>query len=183
MSYKVFLLMVSLFLLLFGCSPNDEGEAKLPGDTEQTLSETLERPEIFVGIKDPEEEGGVTYAIRDKSCWEEEGMECNNLQPHDPEELVKGYPTMIVHQEDEISISKLNSDFNTPDAIWDIDELEIIQHFKGEETTVETVDENNGRHTFKAPQEPGRYFFSAILRWNGEIKGEAIFAFSFFVKE
>lgn len=60
--------MVSLFLLLFGCSPNDEGEAKLLGDTEQTLSETLERPEIFVGIKDPEGEGGATYAIRDKSC-------------------------------------------------------------------------------------------------------------------
>lgn len=183
MSYKGFLFLASLSLLLFGCSPNDIGEAKLPGDTEQTLSETLERPEIFVGINGAKEEGGVTYAIRDKSCWEEEGKECNNLQPHDPEELVKGYPTMIVQQEDELVITKLNSSFNTPDAIWDIDELEIIQHFKGEETTVQTVDENNGSHTFKAPQEPGRYYFSAILRWNGEIKGEAIFAFSFLVKE
>lgn len=171
--------VIFMSLLLVACSPNDKGEAKPPSNPGQTLSEELGRPEIRVGIEGKEE---VTRAVRDKSCWEEEGKECN-LQPHDPEELVKGNPTIIVHQEDKISINKINSDINTPDAIWNIDELEIIQHFKGEETKVETIDTENGYHTFKAPQEPGRYYFSAILRWNGEIKGEAIFAFSFVVKE
>lgn len=176
MRNKGFLLLAFISLLLVACSPNDKGEAKLPGDTEQTPSSDLGRPpDIRVGSKTD-----VTATVRDKYCWENTEKDCS-LQPHNPEELVSGNSAMVVHPGDEISIGMVVSDSTTPRELWSIDELEIIQHFKGEESKVDAINTND--HSFQAPQEAGRYYFSAILRWNGDIKGEAIYAFSFFVKE
>ena len=56
-------------------------------------------------------------------------------------------------------------------------QIELIQVYKGENSQVE----HNGK-SFNAPEEPGRYYYSAIVKYTGDIKGEASFAFALIVK-
>ena len=57
------------------------------------------------------------------------------------------------------------------------EKIELIQIGKDEESTFEVTNKQ-----FTAPKEKGVYYYSAILTWDGDLKGEAIYAFSLSVR-
>ena len=57
------------------------------------------------------------------------------------------------------------------------DKVELIQIGKDGESTFEVINQQ-----FTAPKEKGVYYYSAILTWDGDLKGKAIYAFSLSVR-
>ena len=153
------------------CSPNDKIKEKPRSDPPPTISQEIEKPpELHVAhaIEDK-----VTPVVLGKYCWVEEGKTCNI----EPEELLEELVSMPVEQGDKIRLVLTTSTPSYPDELSSIDKIDLVQFYKGEETIVELVNKQ-----FAAPQEPGKYFYSATLRWKGDIKGKANYAFAFRVK-
>lgn len=167
-------LTVLIAIFLVACSPNDTIKEKPPSDPLPTISQEIGRPPDLVVV--PVFEDKVTSVILGKYCWEEVDKICN-IVPGEPDELVKGHSSMSVKAGDKIRLVLNTSNPSLPKHLLDIDKINLVQFYKGEETIVEVVDKQ-----FAAPQEPGKYYYSATLRWEGEIKGEANYAFSFAVQ-
>lgn len=163
-----------LIILLTACSPNDKAEIKPPAEPSGTLSQELGKPQdLWVGVS---KDDNITSVALGKYCWEEKEKTCN-LEPGKPDELLRGHFSTTVKQGEKIDLRLTISDSTIPDELRTIDKIELIQFYKDEETPVEIVNNH-----FIAPEEPGRYYYSATLRWEGEIKGEANYAFSFSVQ-
>lgn len=163
-----------LIILLTACSPNDTSEINTPIESPLTLSQELGKPQdLWVGVS---RDDNITSVALGKYCWEEEGKSCN-IEPGKPDEILRGHFSMTVRQGDKIDLNLTVSNSTIPDELRSIDKIELIQFYKDQETPVQVVDNH-----FIAPEEPGRYYYSATLKWEGEIKGEANYAFSFSVQ-
>lgn len=167
-------LTVLFTTFLVACSPNDTIKEKPPSDPLPADSEDIGRPPDL-GVY-PVIEDKVTSVVLGKYCWEKEDKACN-IVPDEPEDLVEGHSSMFVKAEDKIRLVLSTSNSSLPIHLLDIDIVDLVQFYKGEETIVEVINKQ-----FSAPQEPGKYYYSATLTWEGDIKGVANYAFAFTVK-
>ena len=113
----------------------------------------------------------------DKYCWEVEGKTCA-LEATPPEELLQGMTPISVDQGEKISFSLPHHiRLNSVTELLQPHKIELIQTKKDETSTFEVTNKE-----FTAPNEKGVYYYSAILTFDGDIKGEAIYAFSLSVR-
>ena len=123
--------------------------------------------------------GDQTVAgIEDKYCWEVEGKTCE-LEATPPKERLQlqGEQPMRLDQGEKITFSLSASNPNSLTELLQPDKIELIQTKKDEISTFEVTNRE-----FTAPNEKGIYYYSAIFTFDGDIKGEAIYAFSLSVR-
>lgn len=167
------LFLISLFTMLAACSDDSREEAEQPGGFDETAGHTEELPIFY--IVNSKEEGYNPYLIT--NCWDADEKECQ-LTPQKPHDYLLGTPTMSVKSKESVIFTLAANSTSFPEELRSIDkvDIELIQYFKGEETNVEVE-----RNSFTPPDVPGRYFYSIVLKWTGEIKGEANYAFAIVV--
>ncbi|MDW0115304.1 hypothetical protein QT711_19320 [Sporosarcina saromensis] len=171
----VFISFLVMFLLLMSACSTEKTK-EVPSPSEESLEEsgyTGMPPTPGVTVNND-----VASIRRDRSCWEKPDKKCNIVHVEDFSSLLSGTRTMRVTPGEEILFS-LPTNPGVPNELRGLDNIEIdlIQFFKGEESYVE----HDGK-SFNAPQEPGKYYYSAVVKWIGDIKGEASYAFSILVK-
>lgn len=164
---KGLLLYVLLTGLLFaGCA--DE-EKNLPKEAEGDKTISL-KPTIDVVV-----DGNGAWAYYDKYCWEDADKQCS-LEPTLPSEfLEREQVNHIIPGEDirfRFSIPLEDLNFPEPDSF-----IAYIQ--EGDE--MKPIEVND--QMIQAPQTPGKHYMSVKAIWDGDVKGEAIYAFSVFIKE
>ncbi|MDN4606233.1 hypothetical protein [Sporosarcina highlanderae] len=165
-----------LFLLLTACSQTDKNhENPTGGEPIQKTKQDFGKPVLHIGV-----DAGVTMAIIDKYCWEVEGKTCS-IVPDKPHDLLLGKFSLTVPKGQEISFRIGARSFEEL-VLNDMESVTMTQFFKSEESEVEVPEDEDGSRSFIAPNEPGRYFYSGLIRWDSEVKGEASFAFSIVVK-
>ncbi|WP_339252333.1 hypothetical protein NSQ43_01135 [Sporosarcina sp. FSL W8-0480] len=168
-----------LFFILFlltACSQTDKSFENQPGGAPiQTTKQNFGKPDLQVGI-----DSGVTMAIIDKYCWEDENKTCN-IEPDKPHDLLLGAFSLTVPAGEEIRF-RINAKSFEELVLKDMDSVTMTQFFKSEESQIEVPVGEDGNRSFIAPNEKGRYFYSGLIRWDSEVKGEASFAFSIIVK-
>lgn len=166
------ILSVLLGLTMAGCSDDKpvEEESHLPLESNLTM---LKPPLLSVDAG-----GAGTHVELGKYCWEEEDKTCN-IEPNNPQELLIGLTSMTVEPGQQISFGFgfIETDPPYPRQLLEIDKIKLVQFYKSEESEVEVIGRN-----FTAPQEKGRYYYLAKLRWDGEISGEANYAFTYSVQ-
>lgn len=171
MKFHGLIAAILIGLLLGGCSEEKPvvEEPQLSEENRQALGKP---PEFSVSIS-----GNEFPAVWDKYCWEDDEKTCS-LQPHPPEEVIKVYNSTSNPKAklgEEISFH-LNTPPESP-LFKQPYSIEIIQFYENEEINVEIIDKK-----MLAPIEKGKSYYSAILRWDGDLKGEAIYAFSLMVR-
>ena len=114
----------------------------------------------------------TTEVKLDKYCWEKGDKKCN-IEPDHPKELVNGISPLKVNQGGIITFNANLNNPSIPTYAQKLDNIEIVQYGKGEESTVEVTGK-----TMTAPMEEGMYYYSVTVRWDGETKGEAVYSFS-----
>lgn len=167
----ILLILIGIFLV--GCSKNVEED--LPKEPiEETSIEIGNPPNVYIVFDDH-----GTPVTLDKYCWdEEENDKTCSIEPTPPEELLRGQTHLSVAQGAELSFS-LPAPYPSSSAteLLQPDKIELIQTKKDEKSTIEVTNKE-----FTAPNEKGVYYYSAILTFDGDIKGEAIYAFSLSVR-
>ncbi|MBD7985394.1 hypothetical protein H9649_12410 [Sporosarcina sp. Sa2YVA2] len=175
MRSKVFITLLSTLLLtLTACSDEKPTKVQLPVEESQDEGTyTGNLPTLGIHNKN-----GAASVRRDRSCREKQNEECNITHVEDVSNLLSGTRTMQVTPGEEISFS-MPTNPGVPMELNGLKNIEIdlVQIHKGEQLVVE----HNGE-SFNAPQEPGRYNYSAVVKWIGDIKGEASYAFAIIVK-
>ena len=165
------LILISIFLV--GCTKNVEED--LPKEPPMKISNEIGNPpNIFIVFDDH-----GTPVTLDKYCWnEEENDKTCSIEPTPPEELLRGETHLSVAQGAELSFS-FPAPYPSSSATEPLqpDKIELIQTKKDETSTFEVKNDE-----FKAPNEKGVYYYSTILTFYEDIKGEAIYAFSLSVR-
>lgn len=161
---KWLLLFTALFL--FGCA---EDEKELPKEAEVDTTISL-KPVIDVSFQNA---GASAYF--DKYCWEDDDKQCS-LEPTLPSEFLEREKVNHVKPGEALSfrfsIPLDDLDFPQPNSF-----VAYIQ--EGDEMKPIEVNED----TVLAPQTPGKHYMSVKAIWDGDVKGEAIYAFSVYIKE
>ena len=168
----IVIFIVIFGLLLYGCS-DDKPVVEEPHSPQELNLTTLKPPMLHVSASAGKKS---TFVELGKYCWEEGDKICA-IERNDPQELLLGLSAMSIEQGQKISFGFSTSSATYPDQLIEIDKIELVQFYKSEESDVEVI----GRD-FNAPEEKGRYYYLAKLRWDGEITGEANFAFSLSVQ-
>ncbi len=160
-------MLIGIFLV--GCSVKEEVKEESLVDTPQEIGKPFD-----FGVHN---ENSAYGGIIDTYCWdqEEDDKTCS-IEPTPPQELLKGETHMSVAQEAEVSFSFIASD---KDRLYltSPEEFVLIQTGKDEESTFEVINQK-----FTAPKGKGVYYYSAILTWDGDLKGKAIYAFSLSIR-
>ena len=163
------ILIILIGIFLVGCSENDIIEEVIP---EEPTEELLSSPDVSLHVGDLTINGTL-----DRYCWEEGGTTCS-LEPTSPKERLKEERPLRVNPEVKVNIIIGTSDpLLFPIELLTPDNIELIQTNKDEKTTIEVENKQ-----FTAPKEEGDYYYSAIFTWDGDQKGQAIYAFSLWVK-
>jgi hypothetical protein len=175
------LLLVMIGITLVGCAENPAliglEEVKKPSEISEPEEE--QNDEVVYRKKSPADfdvstpEVGIS-AVLDKYCWESEEKTCS-IEPSDVQKLVEGYVPLDAEKGQLITYRQA-IDIERPD-FPKFDELRIIQYRMQGEKEVKLVE--NG---FLAPEEEGKYYYLVHLKWNGDLVGEAYYAFSLYVK-
>ena len=164
------LISILIGIFLVGCTENEVVKEEPVVDPPQEIG----KPFDFYVL----DENSTGYdAILDTFCWEEEEVDKTcSLEPTPPNELLKRETHISLTRESKVSFSFPASD---SDRIYltNPEKIELIQIGKDGESTFEVIDKQ-----FTAPKEKGVYYYSAILTWDGDLKGEAIYAFSLSVR-
>jgi len=164
------ILAILIGILLVGCTKNIEED--LPKEPlEETSKEIGNPPEVALisGTL------GIPLTL-DKYCWEEEGKTCA-LEATPPKELLQEKHPIRLDQGEKVTFSLSASNPNSLTEFLQPDKIELIQTKKDEISTFEVTNKE-----FTAPNEKGIYYYSAILTFDGDIKGKAIYAFSLSVR-
>jgi hypothetical protein len=165
------ILLILTGIILIGCSKTVE--ENLPKEPPKVISNGIENPPIFRIVSGDHGTPGTL----DKYCWEEEEKTCA-LEATPPKERLKGIHPIRLDQEEKITFSLSTSELNSAtEQLIQPDKIELIQTKNDEESTFEVKNKE-----FTAPNEKGIYYYSAILTFDGDIKGEAIYAFSLSVR-
>ncbi|SHF71065.1 hypothetical protein [Ornithinibacillus halophilus] len=173
------LLLIGIFSVV-GCS-NDEEESPTPEkeeETEQSDETTWKEPPPHVF--GDSENGGNFMAIRDTYCWGEEDGEACTRTPKHPSETTEGIRAMVVSKGE-----KINYSINImPGSLPNPNQMVVTQFYLNEEEgeVIGSV-EHDWVGEFEAPEEGGRYHYIIHAKWDGEVVGEAYYAFSMIVKE
>lgn len=162
--------MILIGIFLVGCAKNVEED--LPKEPlEETSKEIGNPPNVNLYSGDQ-----TVAGTEDIYCWEAEGKTCT-LEATPPEERLQGIHPMRVDQGEKITFSLSASNLNSLTEILLPNKIELIQTKKDETSTFEVTNRE-----FTAPNEKGIYYYSAIFTFDGDIKGEAIYAFSLSVR-
>lgn len=159
-------LLLFVALLLVGCA---EDKKELPKDAEVETTISL-KPVIDVSINN-----FGAWAYYDKYCWEDAEKQCA-LEPTLPSEFLEREHVNHIEPGETISFR-----FSIPLDDWDFPQPDLFIAYiqEGEEMKPIEVNEN----TVQAPQTPGKHYMSVKAIWDGEVKGEAIYTFSLYIKE
>ena len=175
--YNVFLLFI-IGIILVGCAENPaliglKEEVQEASESDESNPETTKEkkvvdspPEVYVSFDD--HAGTVRL---DVWCWKEESL-CS-LEPNPPSEELYGVRPIFVKAGKVFEIIITLDGIPETDHIYNPDIIELKQIRLGEETEVEV---SNKKIT--APTEKGRYYYSLKLQWDGEVVGQAFYAFS-----
>ena len=159
-----------LGIFLIGCSKNvEEDLPKKP--IEETSIEVGNPPEVIIGSVEL-----GTQATLDKYCWEEKRKTCA-LEATPSKEILQGRRRIRLNQGEKVIFSLAASKPPSLTELLQPNKIELIQTKNDEEYTFEVKNKE-----FTAPNEKGIYYYSAILTFDGDIKGEAIYAFSLSVR-
>lgn len=163
----LFIILIGIFLV--GCSKNDVIEEEPLVDSSQEIGQPFD-----ISVHDGDQTNNLKL---DSFCWaeEEEDKTCS-IEPRPPHELLQGATHLSVEKGANISLSLRTSD---PSWLYLLspEKIDLVQIHKGEKSTFEVTSKQ-----FFAPKEKGVYYYSAILTWDGDQKGEAIYAFSLSVR-
>lgn len=187
------ILALLIGILLIGCSKNDTIEDKLlidlpektddientPSDTNNELPSDSSK-EVDIERARPLElmvtSGDNTTGVRlDKYCWEKGEKKCN-IEPDHPKELLEGLPPLKVKPGGIIDFDMNTMHPSIPFDARGLDNIEIIQYRKNEKSAYEVTGKNKTAY-MTAPMEEGLYYYSVIVRWDGDTKGEAVYGF------
>ncbi|GKV56189.1 hypothetical protein NCCP2222_21360 [Sporosarcina sp. NCCP-2222] len=154
--------------MLSACT--EDNRVETPDKEKPGISETiLLKPEIYLTIGN-----AALSTIYDKHCWEDAETSCA-LTPTPAQELLKYEPANKLDANDKFSISFIRSveygNFPQPSS------YEVDIHKDGE---IIPVDMNYD--TLNETLPTGRYNMSVRAIWEGEVNGEAIYAFLLSVK-
>ncbi|MUK89363.1 hypothetical protein GMD78_13425 [Ornithinibacillus sp. L9] len=170
---RIGILMFLLAILLVGCFSEDSAKEESPSKPPETQNKNLTPPHF-------QPHTGVDSAagILDKYCWENDEKNCS-IEPNPPDEVLldRQLSPMKVVPEEEISLSVSTSDIPQNNDIFNPTQIELIEHKTQEKTEVSLTD-----MTMTAPSEKGRYYYTAILRWDNSLQGEAAYAFEILVQ-
>lgn len=166
--------LAMLLLLMSACSDKKTEEVSPQGVVLQGETDYPKKIPHF-GVTTSSKAANV---ILDRLCWEKPNKKCDIEHVKDFDGLFLGKTTMSVTPREEIFFSH-SSPSDVPKELWGLDNIQIdlVQNFKGEKSQVE----HDGK-SFNAPEEPGRYYYSAKITWINDIKGEASYAFAVIVK-
>ncbi|MCH1626473.1 hypothetical protein [Fredinandcohnia quinoae] len=182
---KLFLLFttLSIGIFLFGCSDNNQVENKNedPNINENSIEEidieavneksaSAKRPPdlSLVGVGDPNT--SVSSKIN-SYCWNESNC---TLTPKKPQDLLidtRDYPVAPGQKLSFIVSATAYQALIFPDS------LKVTQIHKDTETEIEVTNK-----VITVPTEKGIYYYHVNAKWEGEIKGEAYYAFFLRVK-
>ncbi|WP_248512305.1 hypothetical protein [Sporosarcina sp. NCCP-2222] len=166
---KICFFPILLFCFLLSACTEDN-RVETPDKEKPGISETiLLKPEIYLTIGN-----AALSTIYDKHCWEDAETSCA-LTPTPAQELLKYEPANKLDANDKFSISFIRSveygNFPQPSS------YEVDIHKDGE---IIPVDMNYD--TLNETLPTGRYNMSVRAIWEGEVNGEAIYAFLLSVK-
>lgn len=175
MTRRRIILIALIGLILGGCLGDKpiEEEAHLPQESNEVIGNPPALSVIAQNVS--------TFALLDTFCWNNEESTCV-AEPDQPQKVVEksgqaggGVQSPVISKQGGnitfASSSTLEGDFTSPDN------FDVLQVYKGEESVVEVTG-----NIMMAPTEKGRYFYSVTARWDGDVKGEAIYVFSLLVK-
>jgi len=168
-------MLVVTGIILFGCAENPALigiNEEVSGSPESEETQLVSKPPS-VDIYNVE---GSTFVVLDVYCWKEESL-CS-IEPNEPEELLYGKPPLQTRPGQGISLLLSTDSIPETDHIYFPDEMELIQMKLGERKEVEIDD-----GVIIAPMEPGRYYYSLKLQWDGELQGQAYYVFGVNVRE
>lgn len=167
------LLLTVLFMILTACSKEKEEPKPPDKEIEEVGGHTGELPDFRVFTTN---ESAMVVLVN--NCWEKVEETCH-LEHQPPQEHLRGIKKLFVEPGQKVNLTLSTSNPSLPKELWSMDfvETDLVQFYEDEESNVET-----DIRSFLAPQEPGKYYYSIILKWTGDIKGEANYAFSLVVK-
>ncbi|WP_047984986.1 hypothetical protein [Ornithinibacillus californiensis] len=185
MKKYIIFLMIFICVGLFGCAENPALISNNPSSVEKAQSSTeVETEERVIRLPyvavyyETETESDSSAVFEDVWCWKEE--ENCSLEPSSPIDIFNegGWPPLQVKPGEEFSITIAGNDITDPEHLTNPDKIEAIQYKWGEEG--KKVDVRNRQIT--APTEKGRYYYSLKFQWDGELVGQAYFAFGINVR-
>ncbi|MFD2043267.1 hypothetical protein ACFSTA_02590 [Ornithinibacillus salinisoli] len=172
MKKRGIILSVLLAFILVGCFSEDTTKEESPSEPPKNSNDNLKPPDFQAHT-----EGGAS-GILDKYCWEDDEKTCS-LEPNPPDEVLLDHQLspMKVQPGEEISFSISATKLPQNDDILKPTQIELIQQKSQEQTEVNVNDLK-----MTAPFEKGRYYYTAFVRWDNSLRGEATYAFEILVQ-